>query len=49
MIFARLRGDTNHMPRIVLDDAELAAVATYIRTEWGNDFGAVVPGDFAGC
>lgn len=26
-----------------LSDREIAAVATYIRTSWGNDFGAVAP------
>lgn len=26
-----------------LSDAEIAAVATYIRTSWGNDFGAITP------
>jgi mono/diheme cytochrome c family protein len=27
----------------VLSDQEIAAVATYIRTTWGNDFGSVDP------
>jgi mono/diheme cytochrome c family protein len=27
----------------VLSNQEIAAVATYIRTSWGNDFGAVDP------
>jgi mono/diheme cytochrome c family protein len=26
-----------------LSDREIAAVATYIRTSWGNDFGPVTP------
>lgn len=31
-----------------LDDAELAAVATYIRTSWGNQASAVTPATVAG-
>jgi len=30
-----------------LDDAQIAAVITYIRSAWGNDFGAVTPEDVA--
>ena len=30
-----------------LSDEEIAAVATYIRNSWGNDFGAVNPTDIA--
>jgi mono/diheme cytochrome c family protein len=48
-IFAYLRGDTEHMPRLVLGDGDIAAVATYIRNEWGNEFGVVTPADLAGC
>jgi mono/diheme cytochrome c family protein len=48
-IFTHLRGHTIHMPRLVLSDADIAAVATYIRNGWGNSFGAVIPADFGGC
>lgn len=30
-----------------LDNQQIAAVATYIRTSWGNNFGAVSPSDVA--
>jgi mono/diheme cytochrome c family protein len=48
-ILTQLRGNTTHMPRLVLEDEDLAAVATYIRNEWGNTFGPVIPADFGGC
>ena len=48
-IFVYLRGDTEHMPRLVLEDGDIAAVATFIRNQWRNEFGPVAPADFAGC
>ncbi len=30
-----------------LDDQKVAAVATYIRNSWGNDFGPVTPAEVA--
>ncbi len=32
----------------LLDDDEVAAVATYIRNSWGNRAGAVTPDQVAG-
>ena len=31
----------------ILDDSEIAAVATFIRNSWGNDFGPVSPEESA--
>lgn len=31
----------------VLSDEEIAAIATYSRNSWGNDYGVVTPGDVA--
>ncbi len=38
-----LRGGMECMPgfAFLLSDAEVAAVATYVRNSWGNDFGPV--------
>lgn len=43
---AIIQGRTHHgMPAFgsVLNDEEIAAVATYVRNSWGNEFGAVLP------
>ncbi|MEJ0028544.1 MAG: cytochrome c [Rhizomicrobium sp.] len=41
-----LRG-TEHMPsfRSQLSDEDIASVATYIRSHWGNNWSAVTPAD----
>jgi cytochrome c oxidase subunit 2 len=48
-VLTQLRAKTIHMPRLILEDQDLAAVATYIRNQWGNKSGPVTPADFEGC
>lgn len=36
------------MPPVALSDVEVAAVITYERSSWGNDYGACLPADVAG-
>jgi len=38
---------TEHMPsfRSQLSDEDIASVATYIRTHWGNNWSAIAPAD----
>ena len=30
-----------------LDDAQIAAIATFVRNSWGNDYGPVTPDEVA--
>lgn len=49
-VIRRVLNGGGHMPgfRSVLDDEQIAAVVTYVRKSWGNDFPSVTPEEVMG-